>query len=190
MKDHEYLKNLIHPGYFMASIDLSNGFFSIPLHKDSKKCCSFELRGNKYNFNVLPFGLTSSSEIFNKIIKPIISHLRSKNIRVSAQLDDIFLCAQSEDILKSHVNIVINLLNDLGFCINFEKSSIEPSYSTSRLYLEPFNISILLPYDKIIKTRKFAYLIHNKCSLRETISFTAFVVSHSCAFNFSPLLYW
>ena len=47
-------------------------------------------------------------------MKPITSHLRSKNIKVSAYLDDIFFCAQSEDILKSHVNIVINLLNDLG----------------------------------------------------------------------------
>ena len=60
-------------------------------------------------------------------MKLIFSHLRSKNIKVSAYLDDIFICAQSENILKSHVIIVINLLNDLGFHINFEKSSIEPS---------------------------------------------------------------
>ena len=60
MEDHEYLKNLIRPGYFMASIDLSNAFFSMPLHEDSKHFCSFELKWNKYNFNVLPFDLTSS----------------------------------------------------------------------------------------------------------------------------------
>ena len=38
MKDHEYLKNLKSPGNFMARIDLSNAFFSIPLHKDSTNC--------------------------------------------------------------------------------------------------------------------------------------------------------
>ena len=74
------------------------------------------------------------------------------------------------------------------FYINFEKSSIEPSHSTSRLYLEPFNMSTL-PNDKIIITRKFAHLIHNKCSLRETISFLELVGSNSCAFKFSPLHY-
>ena len=117
----------------MASIDLSNAFFSIPLHRDGKKFCSFEFKGNKYNFNVLPFGLTSSPRIFTKIMKPIISHLRSKNIKVSAYLDDIFLRAQSENILKIHVNIVINLLHDLGFHIHFEKSSIGTSHTLVHL---------------------------------------------------------
>ena len=42
IEDHEYLKNLICPGDFTATIDLSNVFFSIPLHKDGKKFCSFE----------------------------------------------------------------------------------------------------------------------------------------------------
>ena len=79
----------------MASIDLSNAFFSIPLHKDSKKFCSFEFKGNKYNFNILPFDLTSSTRLSTKIIKQIISHLKSKNIKASAYLDDIFnLCQE------------------------------------------------------------------------------------------------
>ena len=120
-------------------------------------------------------------------MKPIISHMKSKNFKVSTNLDDIFTCAQSEDILKKFCYIVINLLNDLGFHSNFDKFSIELSYSTSRLYLELFIMSISLPNDKIIKTRKFAYLIHNKCSLRETSSFLGMVASHSCAFKFSPL---
>ena len=123
-------------------------------------------------------------------MKPIISHLRSKNIRVSAYLDDIFLCAQSEDILKSHVIIVINLLNDLGFHINFENVYIEPSHTLVHLgYIwNSLDMSISLPSDKIIKTRKFAYyLIHHKCSLREISSLLGLVVSHSSAFKFSPI---
>ena len=35
MKDHEYLKNIIHPDDFIASNDLPNAFCSIPLQKDS-----------------------------------------------------------------------------------------------------------------------------------------------------------
>ena len=122
-------KNLIRPNDFTAYIDLSNAFLSIPLHKDSKKFCSFESQVNKYNFNVFPFGLTSSSRIFTKIMKPVIAHLRPTNINVSAYLDDILICVQSEDILKTHVNIVINLLNYLSFHINFEKPSIEDSHT-------------------------------------------------------------
>ena len=66
MEDHEYFKNLIRPGVFMASIDLSNRlsstfdlsstFFSIPLNKDSKKVCSFEFKGILINM-ILTFSL-------------------------------------------------------------------------------------------------------------------------------------
>ena len=43
-------------------------FFSILLHKDSKKFCSPEFKGIKYNLNVLSFDLTSP-RIFTKIMK-------------------------------------------------------------------------------------------------------------------------
>ena len=90
-------------------------------------------------------------------MKPIISYLRSKNIEVSAYLNDIFICAQFENILKSHVNIVINLLNNLIFHINFENSSIEPSHALVHLgYIRnSSDMSISLPSSKIIKTKKF-----------------------------------
>ena len=68
MEDHENLKNLIRSGDFMVSIDLSNAFISIPLHEDNKKYCSFEFKGNKYNFDVLLFSLISSPRIFTKIM--------------------------------------------------------------------------------------------------------------------------
>ena len=69
----------------------------------------------------------------SKFMKPVILHLRSTIFKLSAYLDDIFICAESSDILKSHVNIVVNFLNDLGFRINFEKLSIEPSHTILQL---------------------------------------------------------
>ena len=84
----------------MAPIDLSNALFSIPLNKDSKNFCLFDSKGNKYNFNVLSFGLALSLRIFTKIMNLIISHLRSKNIKVPTYLNDNFTFAQSEGTLK------------------------------------------------------------------------------------------
>ena len=51
-------------------------------------------------------------------------------------------------------------------------------------------MSISLPCDKIIKTKKFAYyLIHNECYLREISFFLGLIVSHTPAFNFFPSHY-
>ena len=49
MEDHEYFRNLIRPGDFMAPVDLSNALFSMPLHIDSTNFCQFDSKGNKYN---------------------------------------------------------------------------------------------------------------------------------------------
>ena len=101
--------------------------------------------------------------------------LRSKIIKVSAYLDDIFIFVQSENFLKCHVNIVINLLSNLGFHICFQKSFIEKTCHTL-VHLgyiwNSSDMSISLTSDKVIKARKFAHhLIHNRCSLREKSSF-------------------
>ena len=88
---------------FLASIALWNASLSIPLHKNSKKFCSSEFKGNRYNLNVLFFGLTSS-KIFTKIMKPVFSRIRYKNIEVSPYVDDIFIRVQSEDIQSEMKN--------------------------------------------------------------------------------------
>ena len=95
----------------------------------------------------------------------------------------IFLFVPSLKIFwKYYANIIIDLLNDLGFHISFKKSSIKPSHTLIHLGY------ISLPSDKTIKTKKFAYyLIHNRCSLREISSFFSLVVNHSSAFKCSPL---
>ena len=84
MEDHDYLKNFICLDDFMASIDLSNPFFSIHVYEDSKKFLLFEFKDDKYNFYVTHFRLTSSHRIFTKIMKPVILHLSSKNSKVFA----------------------------------------------------------------------------------------------------------
>ena len=76
--------------------------------------------------------------------------------------------------MKSHVNIVINLLNDPGFDINFEKSFIKSFHNQVHLsYIwDSSDMSISVPSDKIIKTRNFAYyLIHDKCSQMNKLFF-------------------
>ena len=63
----------------------------------------------------------------------MISALRNKGIKISSYLDDIFLCAQSPSELNNHVDITIQMLLDLGFHVNYEKSSLKPSQTLIHL---------------------------------------------------------
>ena len=68
MEDKTTIKALIRENDFMASIDLKSAFHSIPLHEDSKKFVVFEVDNQRYCYNRLVFGLTSSPRIFSKVL--------------------------------------------------------------------------------------------------------------------------
>ena len=192
MEDAQFIKSLVNPNDYLASIDLSDAFLSIPLHHESKKFISFHFNGTTFSFNVLPFGLTSSPRIFSKVLRPVISHLRRSGIKVSAYLDDIILCSPDFNSLLSHVDATISLLTDLGFTINRDKSSLIPSQSLIHLgYLwDTVKFSLSIPSDKISKVKLFAsYILSHPVSIRDISSFLGIVVSMTIAFPFSPIHY-
>ena len=80
MEGMVYLKHLIQKDDYMISIDLSEAFFSIPLHASCKKYVTFEFRNQRYCCNVMPFDLSSFPRIFCKVVRPGIIYLRSPGI--------------------------------------------------------------------------------------------------------------
>ena len=61
--------HMITPGGYMASIDLTNAYYSIPVHKDHKKFLAFRLEGDCFEFTCLPNGYAQAPLIFTKILK-------------------------------------------------------------------------------------------------------------------------
>ena len=45
----------------MSSLDMTSSFWPIPLNTDSEKYTGFQHRGKSYEFNVVPFGLKTST---------------------------------------------------------------------------------------------------------------------------------
>lgn len=56
---------------FMGSIDLKDAFYSVLIIQESRKFLCFQWKGQIYQFNAMPFGLTSAPRIFTKIMKPV-----------------------------------------------------------------------------------------------------------------------
>lgn len=190
METHDQIRNLIEPLDFMASIDLSDAFFSIPIHKDYKKFLGFKFNNVTYQFNVLPFGLTSSPRIFSKVLKPAIMHLRKLGIKISFYLDDIFLCNASYSTLQAHINLTLNLLVSLGYFPNYEKSNLCPSRIMKHLgfFWDSSKMELSVPEEKVSKTKYFASsLLTSQPTLRNISSFLGLTNSLSPAFPFAPL---
>ena len=192
METIENIVDIIEPGDFMASIDLSDAFFSVPVHESCKKYLCFEFNYQRYTFNVLPFGMCSSPRIFTKVLRPAIIYLRSQGIKILSYLDDIFLCSSSKQSLTAHINTTLNILLSLGFSPNYDKSSLLPSQSMTHLGFEfdTQTMKLSVPEEKIIKVKNIANnLLTTVPSLRSLSSFIGLTVSFKFAFPVAPIFY-
>ena len=192
MEDKTVIQSLIKENDFLVSIDLTDAFLSISLHESSKKFVVFEIDGQRYCYNRLVFGLTSSPRIFSKILKPAINFLRNNGIKISFYLDDIFICASSKSLALDHMNQTISLLTSLGFSINFEKSNLVPSHSMEHLGFlwNSTSMSISFPVDKLSHLKSLARCcLHGLSSLRTLAKLMGVLVSCGNSFAFAPLHY-
>lgn len=193
MEDLNTIKSFLAPNDYMVSIDLADAFFSVPLHPDSKPLTTFQFDGKRYSYNVLPFGLSSSPRIFSKMLKPVITSLRCQGIKISAFLDDLFICGSNPELVSTNARITLDTLQRLGFNPNFAKSNLFPSQEIEHLgYIwNSTTMSLSLPLSKIIKTRLMANCIKvsNFLTLRDVAQFIGVLVSHCNGYPHAPLHY-
>ena len=65
MENIDHICKFLEPDDFMVSIDLTDAFFSIPVHDNFKKYPCFHFNNQIYQFKILPFGLTSTTRMFS-----------------------------------------------------------------------------------------------------------------------------
>ena len=118
--------NMTRKNCFMASIDLTDAYYSVKVANSSQNFFVFQFRGKFYKYLCLPNGLTSAPRIFTKILKPVLSTLRKLGHNLMNYLDDIFLCGETFDECSKAVLETVKLLTELGFSIHPEKSQFIP----------------------------------------------------------------
>jgi hypothetical protein len=111
----------------IVTLDLKNGFHHIPVCMQHQQYLGIYFRNQYYVWAVLPFGLSSSPYYFCKSLKPVINYLRDvQGLKVSSYMDDIILLGQ--DNINAHTKLLVTTLEKLGWIINYDKSSLTPSF--------------------------------------------------------------
>uniref|UniRef100_A0A0C9RF32 TY3B-I_3 protein n=1 Tax=Fopius arisanus TaxID=64838 RepID=A0A0C9RF32_9HYME len=124
---------LISRNALMCKIDLKDASFSVPIHRNHRKFLRFYVKGNLFEFTYLPFGLSTSPHSFTKVMKPVMSHLRSKGFISSIFLDNILCIASSTEECLSQAIETTAFLSSLGFIINEQKNCFILSNRTEYL---------------------------------------------------------
>ena len=69
MNSFEKIVELITPRCYMASIDLKDAYFTVPIALKDRKYLCFFWQGNLHQFCCLPFSLSPAPRAFTKIMK-------------------------------------------------------------------------------------------------------------------------
>jgi hypothetical protein len=77
----------------MASVDLRDAYYSIPVATEDRKYLMFEWQGSYFQFACLHNGLSCAPRLFTKILKPVYTHLRMLGHTCMGHIDDSLLVA-------------------------------------------------------------------------------------------------
>lgn len=154
MEDYRTASKLVPVNGYMATIDLKEAYFLIKIRESDRKFLRFlfENKNNviTYEFNVMPYGLSVAPRVFTKIMKEVVAHLRFQGYKNVCYLDDILCLGDTYSECQKNVVATLNLLECLGFVVNYQKSCTIPKQTCKFLgfMFDSVNQTISLPTEK------------------------------------------
>ena len=118
--------NMMKPNCFMASIDLKDAYYSVPICQNHQKYLKFFWKGKFYTFQVFPNGLALCPRKFTKLLKPVYAFLRSLGHLSVAYIDDSYLQGATYDECLQNLIDTKKIFDSLGFIVHPSKSVFKP----------------------------------------------------------------
>ena len=173
---------------WMASIDLKDAYYSVPIDFQDRKYLRFRWKGHLYQYSVMPNGLACAPLYFTKLLNPVFAHLRKQGYECFQYIDDSFIVADDVDTCTKSVQEVVFLLQRLGFVVHPEKSIFHPEKKLHFLGfdLNSENMTVTLSKEKENKFLRASTQLLEKQSpmIREVAGLIGLVISYSQAFDY------
>ena len=113
--------SLLGKAKYFTSLEFKSGYWQVPLNKRDKEKTAFACHRGLYEFNVMPFGLTSTPAVFQELMSIGLQGLDSF---ATAYLDDILIYSSSLDKHLDHIQIVFDRLRQHGLKLKLKKMSV------------------------------------------------------------------
>lgn len=146
---------MMKPNCYMASIDIKDAYYSVPIAETDQKYLKFEWQGVLYKFTCFPNGLALCPRKFTKLLKPVYCYLRKKGHLSSGYIDDSYLQGDGYQDCLANVVDTIKLFDSLGFIIHPEKSVFIPTQIITFLgfVLDSRTMTVYLTQQKQLKVK-------------------------------------
>jgi hypothetical protein len=152
-------RKITHGEYFTV-IDLTSGYFQVPLDQASRSCTAFMCSKGTFQFNVLPMGVTNAVETFQRLMDHVLRDLIGHICEV--YLDDIIINSSTLHEHLHHVKIIVdrlkqhNLKIKLSKCKIAQKEVVYLSHTISKGTIKPSQEKVkdLLKYTSPLTTKQ------------------------------------
>ncbi|GFW63067.1 retrovirus-related Pol polyprotein from transposon opus [Trichonephila clavipes] len=108
-------------GKIFTTLDLKNAFFHVDVDEASRKYTAFVTETGRYEFSKVPFGLSISSNYFQRYINYVFRELL-RNGTLIIYLDDIIIPATDEKEAYKKLARVLETASRYGIELNLKKS--------------------------------------------------------------------
>ncbi|XP_055932981.1 uncharacterized protein LOC129963003 [Argiope bruennichi] len=103
---------------FISILDLTKGYWQIPMKPEAKHYTAFITHSGLYQWNVMPFGMKNAGSTFQRSMDKILSKHREY---CRAYIDDVAIFSKSWEEHKKHIMEVFCTLQESNLTINLEK---------------------------------------------------------------------
>ena len=178
MESLRSVTDMMTPNCYMASIDIKDAYYTVPIALEHQKYLRFAWWDTLYQYTCLPNGLSSAPQIFTKIMKPVFQTLRKQGHMSSSYIDDCYLQGETYNECADNVDVSTSRLKQLGFFPHEEKSQMVPTQQITYLGFELNSITMT-----VTLTKERATNIKQKCATilaakQVTILKLAHVIGH------------
>ena len=155
----------VREGDFLASLDLKDAYFQIPIHGSSRKLLRFMSEGTVYQFKALCFGLSTAPQVFTRVFAAVSAWALARGIRLLRYLDDWLVLSSSEKKAKESIRELLLLCRTLGIVINEKKSDLMPSQSAKYLGMT-IDTGAGKVFPSLARVEKFLAVAERFCSMQ------------------------
>ena len=185
--------HLMKKNWFVASIDLRDAYYSIPISQQHQKYLKFNWQGQLYQFTCLPNELACAPRIFTKILKPVYATLRQQGHMIFGYIDDSYLQGANYTECEQNVNESSALFEQLGFILHDEKSATIPAQQLVLLgfVLNSVSMTVSLTSERSRKLKVACEHLYNetKPTIHEVAHVVGLMVASFLAVPYAQLYY-
>ena len=183
---------MLQQGDYMCKLNMKDACFLVPLHRNCRDKVRFQWLGKFYEFPCLCFGLGLAPNNFYQNFKTV--KIPNEEIEYQIYLDDMLLLGRAMKEVLIATDVVIFLLQHLGFVINLKKSILTPQQKLEFLGLlvSFLNMSLSLTPEKLMKVTSQCLKLYktDKVSILQMTKLVGLLSSPAQAVLPAQLQFW